>query len=86
MSVRGKFTVTELTFWQDPGVPEAKYYETGRRVVLQCVYDKNGIPEDRQYAKATPTGKIEMVIDNPSAIAQFPIGQQFYVDFTPVEK
>ena len=86
MTIRAKFTVVELTFWQDPHVPEPKYYETGRRITLQPVYDVNNIPEDRRYHKATPSGKIEMLVDNPTAIAEFTIGRQFYIDFIPVDE
>jgi hypothetical protein len=74
--VRGKFMVTEIT--------EMAWSKEARKVVLTPQYD-NTIEEDRRYAKATPSGRIEMQIDNPSALAALPMGKQFYVDFTPVE-
>lgn len=76
MNVRGKFMVTEIT--------EMSWSATARKVVLTPQYDTT-IPEDQRYAKATPSGRIEMQIDNPSALAALLMGQQFYVDFTPVE-
>lgn len=74
--VRGKFMVTEIT--------EMSWSKDARKVVLTPQYD-NTIEEDRRYAKATPSGRIEMQIDNPSALSALPMGKQFYVDFTPVE-
>ena len=35
-------------------------------------------------AKYTPSGAITMTIDNPEALDQFKVGDEFYVDFTPV--
>jgi hypothetical protein len=74
--VRGKFMVTEIT--------EMSWSKTARKVVLTPQYDTS-IPEDQRYAQATPSGRIEMTIDNPPALAALPIGKQFYVDFSPVE-
>lgn len=74
--VRGKFMVTEVT--------EMHWSKDARKVVMTPQYD-NSIEEDRRYAKATPTGRIEIQIDNPAALAALPIGKQFYVDFTPAE-
>lgn len=73
--VRGKFMVTEIT--------EMSWSKTARKVVLTPQYDTS-IPEDQRYATATPSGRIEMQIDNPSALAALPMGKQFYVDFTAV--
>lgn len=74
--VRGKFKVVE--------VAQMSYSSTARRIVLQPEYDSS-IPEDQKYAQATPSGRIEMTVDNPPAAEQLALGQTFYVDFTPVE-
>ena len=73
--VRGKFRVTSLTFYAEPG-PTAS-----RKVTLWAQHD-DGQPENTRYAKATPSGTIEMTIDNPPAAEVFTPGKVFYVDFT----
>jgi hypothetical protein len=55
-----------------------------RIVRFDCSYDDK-IPEDQRFQKATPSGFIEMQIDNEAALAQLQPGKSFYVDFTPVE-
>lgn len=55
-----------------------------KTVKLQCSYDTT-IPEDQRFYDATPTGHIEMVVNNPVALEQLTIGKSFYVDFTPCE-
>lgn len=76
MAVRGKFKVSE--------VRTHDWSPTGVTVVLNAVTGESGIPEDERYHKYTPSGKIEMFVDNPPAAEQFKLGQAFYVDFTPV--
>lgn len=51
-------------------------------VQLGVVYSKVDGTEDRDFTKATPSGHIEMQIDNPAAAVQFVPGRQYYVDFT----
>lgn len=78
MTVRAKFTVTAVEpRWEGDEGP-------GRKIVLEPRYD-DSIPEDQRFAQATPSGRLEMVVDNPSAIAALPEGQAFYLDLTPVE-
>lgn len=40
--------------------------------------------ENLTFWKATPAGRIELQITNPSASAQFAVGTGYYVDFTAV--
>jgi len=72
--VRAKFKVSEIR--------QHAWHPTARTVVLEPQYDAT-IPEDRRYAQATPTGRFEMFVDNPAALAQLPIGQMFYIDISP---
>ena len=76
MSVRAKLKLIEITHhhWGSP---------QSRRLKFQAEYD-NTIPEDQRFQKATPSGTAELMIDNPAALAQFELGQAYYVDFTPV--
>jgi hypothetical protein len=38
--------------------------------------------ENKTWAKYTPSGKIELSIDNPDAYAYFELGKTYFVDFT----
>lgn len=76
--VRAKFKVTCVTSKE-----LAPNYPPQKSITLEPVYDSK-IAEDVSFSKATPSGRIEMQIDNPDAIAAMPVGTTFYVDFTPV--
>jgi len=54
----------------------------GKTVHLGVVYDTDLAKEDGRFTKATPSGKIEMRVDNPEAAVQFEPGKKYYVDFT----
>lgn len=38
--------------------------------------------ENARFTKATPWGDIRLGIDNPEALQQFEVNQEYYVDFT----
>src|SRR4051794_40320760 len=76
MSVRAKFKVIEHR-------KHAGYNQEQTTVILAPEYDTT-TPEDQRFAKATPSGRIEMWVDNPSAVAALPLGSYHYVDFTVV--
>lgn len=56
----------------------------GKTLRFDTQYDAT-IPEDQRFQKATPSGHIEMQIDNPAALAQFKLGEPYYVDFSPAK-
>jgi hypothetical protein len=70
--VRGKFTLQSIT--------QNSYGGDGRTLVFTAQYDPE-LSEDAAYSKATPTGRIEMTVDNPAALKQFKLGVAIYVDF-----
>lgn len=75
--VRAKFRVSNIrTYSDDPNGLKT--------IVLHAVYD-DGIPENQRFAQATPSGAIEITINNPPASDVFKHGQEFYIDFTPIE-
>lgn len=74
MAVVAKFQVTKV----------AKTLYGATEVTLTPQYDQN-IDEDRRFAKATPSGTIQLLIDNPPAADQLGIGKFFYVNFTEIE-
>jgi hypothetical protein len=45
----------------------------------------NGSDENKTFWKYTPSGKVEMQIDNPEAFKMFEVGKEYYVDFTNQE-
>jgi hypothetical protein len=74
MTVRAKLVLTE--------VGEMLH---GKRLHFSAQYDTS-IPEDQRFQKATPSASAEFQIDNPAALAQFKLGEAYYVDFTPAQK
>lgn len=56
------------------------------RVNLVAVYGGSTNAEDNTYAKATPTGSLELQIDNPSARGIIKPDAEFYVDLIPISK
>ena len=79
MSVRAKFRVTNA---QPFAGPDGK--ANGWKVQLTPVYDSNKESENGRFYQATPWGEIVLGTVNPDAAAQFSIGAEMYVDFTPV--
>jgi hypothetical protein len=55
--------------------------------IEMCPVYGNGDPnhENTKFWQYTPSGKMEMGTINPDAAAQFTLGREFYLDFTPVE-
>lgn len=75
MTVRAKFTLQSVT----------TYGGEGRMLKFYTQYDST-IPEDQRFTKATPSGSLEMTVDNPAALAFFEnrIGKAFYLDMVEV--
>lgn len=76
MSVRAKFQVSSVKSYA--------WNPNAKEITLTPQYDTS-IPEDRRFAKATPSGTLTMTVDNPAASEQLELGKFFYIDFTPVE-
>lgn len=75
--VRAKFKVQSI---QDSADTDGKIYS--RRVTLAPVYSDDPAHENRAFWQATPTGSIDMWINNPVAFEQFEQGTEYYIDFT----
>jgi hypothetical protein len=79
MTVRAKFKVQSIT--------TQAHWDKNKghigTVKLQPVTGDS--PENKAFYEATPCGAIELGTINRDALAQFPIGREFYVDFTPAE-
>lgn len=48
-------------------------------------FDQDGNSEDNTYAKYTPSGNLELTINNPALRGKIEAGQTYYVDFTLAE-
>ena len=73
--VRAKMKLIEAT--------QMSWSPTAQKLVFAAEYDQS-IPEDQRFAKATPSARLEMQVDNPAALEQLGLGKTYYVDFTPV--
>ena len=70
--VRAKFQLQEVRH---------NHYGSGKTLVFRPMYD-NSIPEDRRFAKATPSGEFTMYVDNEAALNQLHLGERYYFDIT----
>jgi hypothetical protein len=73
MSVRAKFRVQSVTDFGNV-----------KQVKLVPVTD-DGIPENERFHKYTPSGSLEMTIDNPPAADYFKPQHEYYLDSMSVE-
>lgn len=92
MTVRAKFVVQSITRSMG-SMPNGEKTEGGHAVYVPTemwsikmspVYG-NGDPahENTKFWQASPSGSLELGTVNATAVAQFDIGKEFYVDFTP---
>jgi len=73
MAVRAKLRLHDIT-----------PHEGGAKTVrFHAEYDPS-IPEDQRFSEATPSGSVELYVNNQAALAQFEQGKAYYLDFTPV--
>lgn len=54
-----------------------------KRVVFEPRYDDN-LPEDQRFFKATPSGRLDIVVDNPTVLADLNVGDYVYIDITKI--
>lgn len=73
MTVRAKFFVTQK-----------EHHGNSDLIRLSAVV--SGSDENKQFFYATPSGSVEMYTVNPEAGEQFNVGDEFYIDFTKVDK
>ena len=59
---------------------------TCETVYFACVSDKpfgpEGESEDNSFARYSPSGQLNITINNPNLVGAFHPGQKFYLDFT----
>lgn len=62
---------------------ETRHHWNGARTYKFAPMYDNSIPEDQRFSKATPSGSLEILVDNPAA--QYEVGAFYYLDFTKVD-
>lgn len=61
-------------------------YGESKKVQLSPIYPgADATEEDKAFWTATPSGSIDMQINNPAAAVQFEVGKTYYVDFSEAE-
>lgn len=79
MPVRAKFRCTKKSSSTSAaGYGEPKPVDT-EEVTFQAVAGE----ENKEWSKWTPAGQLTMTINNPAALAQFEVGRDYFLDFTP---
>lgn len=51
-------------------------------LAVVCLSDAEKSPENKSFTRWTPSGTIQMQIDNPAASCQFEPQKYYYVDFS----
>ncbi|HEV2237558.1 MAG TPA: hypothetical protein VGR57_12920 [Ktedonobacterales bacterium] len=83
MAVRAKFYVSEVKQSRYHGSSGGSAPELLTTIKLAPVNANS--EENKQFFRWTPAGSIDFGTVNPAVVAQMHIGDEFYVDFTPVE-
>ena len=77
MTTQCKFQVTNII----PAYPNTDPDSPFKRVVFEPRYDHN-IPEDQRFYKATPHGRLDIVVDNPQVLDELKVGDTVYITIT----
>lgn len=81
MTVRAKFKVDSIERIKWSGGQEL---QTVKLSAVQKGSDPND--ENSKFWSASPSGHISLSCVNPEAVAQFELGGEMYIDFTPAPK
>lgn len=77
MAVRAKFQLQEI---------RQHIYNSQQRTFVFYPVSADGTPENDRFCKYTPSGKLEIMVDNPAVIEQWKLGDYYYADFTATTK
>lgn len=78
-TARCKFQITSIL----PAYPNNEPDSPPRRVVFETRYDID-IAEDQAFTKYTPSGRLDVIIDNPKVTDQLKVGDNVYLDITKI--
>jgi hypothetical protein len=76
MQVRCKMQLVEIR--------QRAYNKDVKEFVFCAQYDES-IPEDRRFAKASPSAEFRVMIDNPVVSESYELGGFYYFDSIPVQ-
>lgn len=79
MIARCKFQVTNIL----PAYSTTEPTSDAKRVVFETRYD-NTVVEDRVLTKYTPSGRMDVIIDNPAVTGRLAVGDVVYIDITKI--
>lgn len=79
MNARCKFQITNIL----PAYSNTEPTSDAKRVVFETRYDST-VAEDQAFTKYTPSGRLDVIIDNPKVTEQFKIGDLVYLDITKI--
>jgi len=79
MTARCKFQITNLI----PAYSNTEPTSDAKRVVFETRYD-NTVTEDQAFTKYTPSGRLDVIIDNPAVTSALAVGDFVYVDITKI--
>ena len=74
--VRAKFQLQEVSHHSWSG---------GKTLVFRPMYDQS-IEEDKRLSKATPSGELTMLVDNPAALERLELGKYYYFDISEAQQ
>jgi hypothetical protein len=72
--------------WLDSKGEITKHERASIELRFGAVYSPDPNTENYSFWKATPNMSMTMYVDNHAAVDGMEIGQEFYLDFTPVPK
>lgn len=79
MSVRAKFKVQSIELTES-------YHQKGETLTtinMSPVFSNDPESENHKFWHASPSGILKLGTINPEAAAQFELGKEYYLDFTP---
>lgn len=77
MNARCKFQITNIL----PAYSSTDPTSDAKRVVFDTRYDTT-VPEDRTFTKYTPSGRLDVIIDNPAVTNGIKVGDYVYLDIS----
>lgn len=85
MTVRCKMTVIQKTNTVSPYMAVVEGKPVPNKPTCSVILTAVSGEENKTWAKYTPSGRIELQIDNPEAYSAFALGGTYFVDFTPTD-
>lgn len=71
-------------------IQKIEQHQTQEILTMTCVakngsYPEDGLDEDNQFAKFSPSGSLTLTVANPALLGKFKPGEKYYLDFSKAE-